>query len=355
MRAAIYHGNRDIRVETRAEPQVGPGEVGVEVAHTGICGTDIHEYRAGPILTPADEPHPVTGETLPIVLGHEVSGVVRETGDGVEDLAAGEEVVINPMLPCHDCRYCHAGKHNVCADLGFVGLSGGGGGFAEYLVVDRENVVSIPEGVPLEAGALVEPLSVGLHAVRRSPLRAGDAVAVFGSGPIGLCVVQAARAAGAGRIVVSEPRDSRREVAERVGADVTIDPARTDPVEEIADLTDGGTEVAFEVAGVDASFGQALHATQHDGHLTVVSLYEEEVSFDPNDLVTVERTIGGTNVYTGGPRSAYEYGMTLSMLERGVFEAEPLITDRIPLDDVVGGFEDLTEADSEHVKVLVEP
>lgn len=355
MRAATYHGNRDIRVESLETPSPGPGDVSIAVANTGICGTDIHEYRAGPILTPASDPHPVTGETLPIVLGHEVSGTVAETGSEVDDLTAGDRVVVNPMLACGSCQYCHAGKHNVCADLGFVGLSGGGGGFAERLVVDRQNVVSMPGGVSLEAGALVEPLTVGLHAVRHSPLRAGDTVAVFGSGPIGLCVIQAARAAGAGRIIVSEPRASRREVATTVGADVTVDPTETDPTAAIESLTAGGTEITFEVAGVNASFSQALHSTQHDGHATVVSLYEEEVSFDPTDLVVAERTISGTNVYSGGPRADYEYGMTLGMLAEGELNVQPLITDQIDLEDINDGFEALMTPDSPAVKILVQP
>lgn len=355
MQAAQYYGREDIRTEAVDEPTVGDDEVEIDVAHTGICGTDLHEYVAGPILIPNEDPHPATGETLPVVMGHEVSGVVRSVGDAVSSVVPGDEVTVNPMLPCRECQYCHAGKHNVCADLGFVGLSGGGGGFAERLVVDEESAVLIPEGVSLEAGALVEPLSVGLHAVRHSPLSAGDSVAVFGSGPIGLCVVQAASAAGAGEILVSEPQQRRREIAERVGADATFDPTETDPLEAIHARTSDGVEVAFEVAGVDISFRQALRSTQHDGHLTVVSVYEDDVTFDPNDLVTAERTVSGTNVYSGGPRSGYEYGMTLSMLDRGELVVDPLVTGRIGLGDIVDGFESLVDTESDQVKILVEP
>lgn len=353
MRAALYYGNKDIRVEDVPEQSVGPTDVKVNVSYTGICGTDLHEYVAGPILTPANDPHPVTGETTPIIFGHEVSGVVQETGDEVERVHPGNKVTINPMLPCGDCQYCLAGKRNVCVDLGFVGLSGGGGGFAESIVLDEANVVRLPESVSLRAGALVEPLAVGLHAVRHSPVKAGDIVAVFGSGPIGLCVVQAAKAAGAGRIIVSEPQMKRRSVAEQVGADVTIDPTMTDPVEEIMRMTSDGVEVAFEVAGVNDSFNQALQSTQHDGHLRVVSLYEKDVSFNPNDLVTVERTISGSNVYTGGPRSEYEYGMVVSMINKGELVTDPLISDIVELEDIHEGFNSLLNDD--HVKILVEP
>jgi (R,R)-butanediol dehydrogenase/meso-butanediol dehydrogenase/diacetyl reductase len=354
MRAARYYGEKDVRVEEIDEQTVGEGQVEISVAYAGICGTDRHEYVAGPILIPDTEPHPSTGERLPVTLGHEVSGTVESVGEGVESVAAGERVTVNPMLPCGECQYCLAGKHNVCADLGFIGLTGGGGGFAERLVVDEQNVVPIPNDVSLREASLVEPFSVGLHAVRHSPVKTGDSVAVFGTGPIGLTVIQAAQAAGARRVIVSEPQEGRRELAEEIGADATIDPTEVDPVEEIRGRTEDGVEVAFEVAGVDASFSQALRSTQHDGHLRVVSVYEDDVTFNPNEVVTVERTVSGTNVYTGGPRGGEEYGMTLSMMESGAFDAEALITDRVDLDDVVAGFESLLSDDGQ-VKILVEP
>ncbi|MUW13399.1 alcohol dehydrogenase catalytic domain-containing protein [Halorubrum sp. CBA1125] len=354
MRAAQYYGKKDVRVEEIDDPPVGEGEVEISIAYAGICGTDRHEYVAGPILIPDAEPHPATGERLPVTLGHEVSGTVEAVGEGVTAVEPGDRVTVNPMLPCGECQYCLAGKHNVCVDLGFVGLSGGGGGFAERLVVDEDNAVPIPDDVSLKEASLVEPFSVGLHAVRHSPVRTGDSVAVFGTGPIGLTVIQAARAAGARRILVSEPQAGRREIAEEIGADVTLDPTEVDPVEEIRERTEDGVEVAFEVAGVDASFSQALRSTQHDGHLRVVSVYEDDVTFNPNEVVTVERTISGTNVYTGGPRSGEEYGMTLSMIESGAFDPSALITDLVDLDDVVAGFESLLSDDGQ-VKILVEP
>ncbi|MFC6864214.1 2,3-butanediol dehydrogenase [Halomicroarcula sp. GCM10025817] len=355
MRAAQYYGNRDIRVEEVADPETGPEQVTIDVEAAGICGTDLHEYAAGPILTPSEQPHVVTGETIPVGLGHEMSGVVSDVGAGVPDLEAGQRVTVNPMLPCGECRYCDEGKYNVCEHLGFVGLSGNGGGFAEQVTVPARNVVPLPSSVPLEAGALVEPLTVGLHAVRRSPMDAGDSVAVFGSGPIGLAIVQAARAAGAGKIFVSEPNRKRRERSAVVGADRPIDPTDEDPVEVIRSETGSGVEVAFEVAGVEPSYDQALRSTVHDGHLTLVGIYEEPVSFDPNEVVLVERTVGGANAFLGGPLSKREFEMTVSMLDRGELRADPLVTRCIGLDDVVDGFESLLERDNDDVKVLVEP
>ena len=181
MRAALYHGQEDVRIEETESPSVGPEQVHLDVDSAGIRGSDLHEYVAGPIFIPNKEPHPVSGETAPLTLGHEFSGVVTEVGDAVTHLRRGDEVAVNPILCCGECRQCIGGNYHLCDSGGFLGLSGGGGGFAENIVIDAEKAVPLGDGVSLEAGALVEPLSVGLHAVRRSGLRAGDTAAVFGS------------------------------------------------------------------------------------------------------------------------------------------------------------------------------
>jgi (R,R)-butanediol dehydrogenase/meso-butanediol dehydrogenase/diacetyl reductase len=356
MRAATYHGREDIRVEDVEEQSLGPDRVRIDIDSCGICGSDLHEYVAGPIFVPAEEPHPISQETAPIRMGHEFSGRVSEVGPSVTGLGAGDAVAVNPILYCGDCRQCREGNYHICDSVGFIGLSGGGGGFAESIVVDAEQAVPLGDDVPVEHGALVEPLSVGLHAVRRSGLRAGDQVAVFGSGPIGLSVIQCARAAGAGRIFVSEPRAARRERAADSGADDLIDPSATDAVEYIPTHTDGGADVAFEVAGVEASFNDAVESTAPGGRTTVVSIWEETVNTHPNNLVLGERTVTGTLAYLGGPRSDEEYGMVIDMLSDGRLDPEPFITDRVGLDGIVdSGFESLVDPESDQVKILVKP
>ena len=335
---------------------VGPEQVRIDVEACGICGSDLHEYAAGPIFIPDDEPHPVSGERAPITMGHEFSGTVSEAGESVTGLAAGDPVAVNPILYCGECRQCREGNYHVCRSVGFIGLSGGGGGFAESVVVDAEHAVPLGDDVPLEYGALVEPLSVGLHAVRRSGLRAGDAVAVFGSGPIGLSVIQCARAAGAGTIFVSEPRDARRDRAADCGADDLVDPSSTDAVEYISSRTDGGVDVSFEVAGVEASLNDAVKSAAPRGRTTVVSIWEDAANVHPNDLVLGERTVTGTLAYLGGPRSGEEYGMVIDMLADGRLDPEPLVTDRIGLGSIVeSGFEPLLDSASDQVKILVSP
>lgn len=355
MRAVRYHGARDLRVEDVPAATAGPGEVEVEIEACGICGSDLHEYVAGPMTIPGDEPHPVTGERLPITLGHEFAGVVADVGQGVS-IPIGTPVAVNPFVWCGECRYCEEGNYHRCVSGGFVGLSGGGGGFAERVVVSEEKVIPLPDGVTTEQGALAEPFSVGLHAVRRSDLAVGDSVAVFGAGPIGLTVVQAARAAGAGLVIASEPRNARRELAAECGADVLVDPATEDPVDRIDAEVPGGVDVAFEVAGIGATVDQAVQSTRRGGRITIVSLFEEPVEFMPTDVVVGERTITGTAAYLAGPVGDREFGMTLRNFADGTFDPDPLVTARIGLPEIVEeGFERLLEDDSEHVKILVRP
>ncbi|MBP2249923.1 (R,R)-butanediol dehydrogenase/meso-butanediol dehydrogenase/diacetyl reductase [Halarchaeum solikamskense] len=356
MRAAVYHGREDVRVEEIEEPTVGDGDVLVEVAACGICGSDLHEYAAGPIFVPGEEPHPVSGETAPIPMGHEFGGTVTAVGNDVTDVDVGDVVAVNPILYCGDCRYCTAGRYHLCESLGFIGLSGGGGGFAEQIAVPREKVVSFPDSVSPAYAALVEPFSVGLHAVRNADFEAGDDVAVFGTGPIGLTVVQAARAAGARTVYAVEPQATRRDLAAEVGADVTLDPSATDALETLLAETDGGVDATFEVAGIEQTVRDAITAAKHDGSVTIVSIFEDDVAFDPNEIVLGERAIGGSTAYAAGPRGGVEFNAVPDMFADGTLDPDPLVSDRIALDDIVDdGFDALLDPDREAVKILVEP
>lgn len=354
MRAAVYHGVEDVRIEDVPEPELGPTDVSVAVDACGICGSDLHEYRSGPIFIPEGRPHPLTGTSLPIVMGHEFGGEIVERGPEVTDVEVGDAVTVNPILYCGDCRYCDQGSYHLCSIGGFLGLTDDGG-FAETAVVSAESVMSRPDGVGAAGGALVEPLSVAVHAVRQSGLSLGDTVAVFGAGPIGLGLVAAARAAGATTIVVSEPQLERRGRAADVGADATVDPLADDPVDVVRSHTDGGADVAFEAAGIESTFNQAIRATRKDGTIAAVGIYEDDVTMQPTTAIPGERTVVGTLGYQGGPLAAVDFERTLALLERGDFDPETFVTARIGLEDVVGsGFEPLL-AGGDHVKILVEP
>lgn len=347
MKAARWHGVKDIRVEDIPEPSPAAGEVKIKVAWTGICGSDLHEYLAGPIFVPVDEEHPLSHDKAPITMGHEYCGEITELGAGVTGLAIGDRVAIEPIFACGTCPACHEGKYNLCDSLGFVGLSGGHGGFAAFSVVPAGMVHKMPDALSMEQGALVEPAAVALHAVRMSKIKAGDTAAVFGAGPIGLLVVEALRVAGAAQIHVVEPSPERREKALELGATSAIDPMSTDPVETIRAAT-GGVNVAFEVTGVPRVLPQCIDSTRHEGQTLIVSIWEGDAAFQPNTAVLKERQLLGTIAYRN------IYPAVMELMTQGYFSADKLVTKRISIDEIVDqGFEALV-AEKSQVKILVQ-
>lgn len=353
MRAARYYNSRDVRIETTEQDIVGRNEVRVDVAACGICGSDLHEYTHGPSTIP-DVPHPVTGAKTPLTIGHEIGGTVAEAGADV-NVELGTTVAVNPIVWCGECRYCVAGEYHLCSSGGFVGLSCNGG-FAESVVVSAEKVVPMPSDVSPETAALVEPFTVGLHAGHQADLNSGDSVAVFGGGPIGMAVAQAAAAANAGPLYLSEPRPKRREIAAESGVDTVIDPTATDPVDRITSEMNSGVDVAFEAAGLEQTVNQSIRCTRAGGTVTVVSLFDEAVEFLPTDLVTQERTVVGTAAFEGGPLSEREFGVTARGFADGTLDPECLVTSRIDLDNLVErGFNRLLNDKSDEMKILVRP
>jgi (R,R)-butanediol dehydrogenase/meso-butanediol dehydrogenase/diacetyl reductase len=351
MKAARFHGPGDIRIEDVPEPQVQPGTVKVEVEWCGICGTDLHEYLEGPIFAPTGEaPHPLTGESIPITLGHEFAGVVHELGEGVTDLRVGDRVVVEPYLVCGTCDACRQGRYNVCQSLGFIGLSGQGGGFSQFVVAERRWIHPLGE-LGTDVGALVEPLAVAYHAVRLSGAQPGHTALVFGAGPIGLVTTAALRAAGVEEIIVVEPADVRKAKAPGAGADHIIDPTQVEVVAAVHELTKGrGADVSFECAGIDQVLRSAIQSTRVGGTCVNVAIWGHEASVAMNDLVFREVNLLGSLAY------ANDHPATIEMIASGKVDPYQFITGRIDLDDIVKlGFEELIENKEENVKILVRP
>lgn len=219
----------------------------------GICGTDLHEYLGGPNFCPTS-PHAITGETIPVTIGHEFSGVIKELGPGVTGLEVGQKCAVQPTLFCGHCAACNTGAENVCHTGGFVGLSGAGGGLSEAVCVSATHVFPLPEDVPLDVGALVEPLAVSWHAVAAAPEVGPESVVVIiGGGPIGLANILCLKAKGVKKILVSEVASSRRNFATQFGASNVINPIESDVNKAVLDLSNGqGADVVFDCAGVPA-------------------------------------------------------------------------------------------------------
>lgn len=217
MKALRFHAARDLRIEEVPEPSgLGATEVVVAPRWTGICGTDLHEYVAGPIVTPI-EPHPLTGARLPQILGHEFSGEVVATGPDVTRVRPGDRVSVMPLIYCGRCEYCRRGLQHLCTTMACTGLSAAWGGMAEFAGLEEYQVYPIPDEVTDEQGALIEPCAVAAYGVARGGVRPGDSVLIAGVGPIGALAALCTAAAGAGAIYITETNTQRRAQAERLG------------------------------------------------------------------------------------------------------------------------------------------
>ena len=349
MRALRWHGPKDLRVEDVGEPGAQAGQLVVDVAWCGICGTDLHEYLAGPIFIPT-EPHPLTGQKAPVTLGHEFAGRVVEVGSGVQGFNEGDRVAVDAAVKCGRCWFCTQGNYILCDQLGFTGLASNGA-MARYVAAPAYGAHHLPDEVSDEEGALIEPLAVAVHAVRRGRLLAGDRVAILGAGPIGLATLAAARAAGAGEVFVVEMAAARKEKAAAGGATHVIDPADGDPATQIRDLTNGlGADIAFECVGGRETGAIAVSLARKGGRVVIVGVFEAPSSLHFNEVGLAEREIIGSLAYVD------DFPRTIALVADKRIQAEPFITGRVNLDEVIaGGFEQLITNKDQHVKILVSP
>lgn len=351
MKAARFHGRNDIRIDDVPEPEVRPGTVKIQVAWCGICGTDLHEYLEGPIFVPAPgHPHPLSGEEAPVTMGHEFSGKIVDVGEGVEALAVGDNVVVEPYFVCDECPPCKAGNYHLCTKMGFIGLSGGGGGLGGMVVVDTRWVHKVGN-IPLDQAALIEPLSVAHHAVARSGAKPGDVALVGGSGPIGLLTAAVLKSQGV-TTVISELSAARKDKAISSGvADYVIDPGQEDLQARLLELTDGvGADVAFECAGVNAVLDTLLTAVKPAGVVVNVSIWGRPATVDMQKIVLKEIDLRGTIAYVR------DHAEAIKLVQEGKVNLEPFITARIALEDLVEqGFNTLIHHNDTAVKILVHP
>jgi len=351
VKAARFHGRNDIRIDDVPEPEVRPGTVKIQVAWCGICGTDLHEYLEGPIFVPAPgHPHPLSGEEAPVTMGHEFSGTIVDVGEGVQALSVGDNVVVEPYFVCDECPPCKAGNYHLCTKMGFIGLSGGGGGLGGMVVVDTRWVHKVGN-IPLDQAALIEPLSVAHHAVARSGAKPGDVALVGGSGPIGLLTAAVLKSQGV-TTVISELSAARKDKAISSGvADHVIDPGQEDLQARLLELTDGvGADVAFECAGVNAVLDTLLTAVKPAGVVVNVSIWGRPATVDMQKIVLKEIDLRGTIAYVR------DHAEAIKLVQEGKVNLEPFITARIALEDLVEqGFNTLIHHNDTAVKILVHP
>src|SRR3954447_20042012 len=350
MRALRFHAAHDIRIEEVAEPPApGPGEVVVRVASCGICGTDLHEYMAGPIVTPV-EPHPLTGAKNPRILGHEFAGDVVAVGPGVTSVAKGDRVAIMPLAYCGHCAYCRRGLQHLCATMACVGLSHRWGGLGELATVAEYQVVRLPDGVTYRQGALIEPTAVAAYGVERAGLGPGDGVLVTGAGPIGALAALCARAAGASTVYVSEPNAARRARAEALGVATVLGPTPPDAPAYLREQCEGlGVDVAMECSGHPAGFNAAISSLRKRGTLAQTGLFVGEASVEPMLWALNDLTIVGTWCYW-----VYDFDRIASQIAAGALPVERVVTSNVTLDDAPDAFARLASGAADEIKVLID-
>lgn len=350
MQAAVWYNKEDIRIEDIPEPKTGPGQVKVKIKACGICGSDLHEFRSGPFIIPT-KPHPLTGKANgPIILGHEFSADVIEVGEGVKSVKPGDRVTVNPLIYCGKCHYCRTGQYIMCTKLGTAGFAWDGA-FAEIGVFPEYTILKLPDTISDDAGAFVEPLAVAIHAVNRAKMKVGATVAVVGAGPIGLLVMQACRAAGAGKVFVIEPLKGRRELALKTGAYAVFDPTQEDVGKKIGDLTNNlRVDWAFDCVGNQASFDTVVKVTGRRAVMCIVGLALKPISVPFIRLWGHEKELTFSSGYQD------EFSAAIDYLADGRVNVEPLITARIKIKDLVDkGIKELIEHGSDHIKILVYP
>ena len=347
MKALVYHGTKDLRYQDFADPQVNPGEVRLKVKCSGLCHTDFNEYVNGPLYVAAT-PHKRTGRSVPLILGHEFSGEVVELGPGVKRLRVGDRVAVNAVDACRQCEFCRRGLFVHCPEAATIGFARDGG-YAEYAVVPEDCCYVLRSNVSYRSAALVEPLSVSLHSVRRARVEVGSRAAIVGGGTIGLCTLQALRACGVVDVYVIEKSSAKRKFAEDLGASAFIQAETTDPRQAISDLTRGiGVDYTFECVGSAAALATAIAVTRPGGTICLTGVIPHPIQFNWNDMLRDEKTVTTTNAYDD------EFPIVIAMLNDGRLKAEPLVSQTFPLKEAWNNLTRFEEAGRANIKMLIE-
>ncbi len=324
------------------DPQIADHEVLLKVRTCGICGSDVHGMDGS------------TGRRVPpVIMGHEAAGVVAEVGKNVTGWNPGDRVTFDSTISCGACWFCQRGLINLCDHRRVLGVSCGEyrqhGAFAEYLALPTRILYRLPDAVSFEQAAMVEPVSIAVHGVARTPVSLGDTAVVMGTGMVGLLVVQALRVAGCGKIIAVDLEPQKLKLAETLGADVTLKANACDVAEEVKKQTDGrGADVALEVIGLSPTINTAVACLRKGGTLTLIGNFRPTVEIPLQAVVTRQLTLAGSC------GSNNEYPACLDLLGRGAIKTDPLVSATPPLAEGAAWFDRLYKQEPGLLKVILE-
>jgi len=350
MRAVVYHGANDLRLETVPVPQISPGELLVKIATCGICGTDLKKIHTG-------------SHSAPRIFGHEMAGTIVQAGEGVNKFAIGERVMVFHHIPCGQCYYCRKQTPAQCAVYKKVGTTAGmepsGGGFAEYIrvldwIVAMGGVVRIPDGVPFEQAAFIEPVNTVLKAVKLLNLAADETVLVIGQGPIGIMLAALSRRTGA-RVLTSDLYPERHAIAAKFGLHEPIDADKKKVIERVRAATEGrGADAVLLAVGGKALIKTAMDAVRCGGKVMLFAQTQhEEASFDPGAVCMDEKTLLGSYSASTAIQPEVEE-LVLGGYRKG-FDLTQLISHRFPLEEAVKAIEIASHPQADSMKIMIEP
>jgi len=346
MKAGILYDDRDIRLGDAPDPRLKPDEVLVESGFAGICGTDVHIYRG--------EFHERV--KFPAIQGHEFGGVIRQVGQDVKEYKAGDRVVVDPIISCHNCPACLTGHLNACRTLKLLGVDLDGG-FGQYVAVPVSHLYRLPDNVPMAHAPMVEMFGLGHHVLQRGQVQPGETVAILGAGKLGLAVLDVlCHSASPALTMVTDLQPFRLEMARRLGAAYTINVAQEDPVARVMEITQGvGVDCVIEcvghyheVAGREAPLAQAVKMIRTAGRIVTAGLGEQLSAVHWKTLVIKEAQIIASRVTLG------EFPRAIRLMEKGLLHPEWLITHQMPLKDITTAFEKVDGEDPKTLKIVLD-
>lgn len=354
MKAVRVYGAKDVRLEDVDIPDPKADQVQIKVKYCGICGSDLHEYTEG--LTLPTSRHPISGKKLPITMGHEFSGEVVKVGKGVTDLKVGDPVAVEPLIACGHCANCRAGKYNLCENAigddgssNFLGFSDDGG-YAEYANVRDFFAHKMPAGMSYELGAVTEPTTVAYEAIKKSGFRLGQTVAVMGAGPIGLLTASLLKLGGATKVYITDVSPERLQKAREMGLTDVLDSSKVDVVKKIKEEVPGGVDIAYDAAGIQATFDTAIRAVKKAGKVMLIALFGKSITVD----VTNRLIMQGLDILTTlGYNNDYPTVLRLVSEHPDIFNK--VITKKIPLEDAIEKGVKALATDKSQVKILISP